>query len=152
MIADSYFCVSGAVDNRFLLEPMETFKAIAAFAFAIPILLILGASARLYLFWRDSCASTGQITVVQTRDWIDQDAYPVKRYFASVHYVAAGVEYSITDWGPHEELPTTGTEVAIRYLRSNPRIAKIWTIDRSYSWLLVPLLICILIEVLVLRA
>lgn len=79
---------------------------------------------------------------------------PVKRYFASVWYVVAGAEHMILDWGPHKEPPVVRSPVAVRYRIADPSVAKVWTEfnQRRYLWVIAPVVICIAVEVLALRA
>jgi len=133
---------------------MKMFAAILAFAFAIPLSLIVVGGAHLYYFWRTSSPSTGRVSAVQARDWIDDEAYPVTRYFASVQYVVAGAEHTIAEWGPHVEPLAVGRAVAVRYRTANPPDAKVWSAFEEHHplWLVVPVAICIAVEVWALRA
>lgn len=128
-----------APDNALLIPDMEAFAAIFAVALAIPICLLVAGGIRLYLFSRNSRDAVGEICAVQQRDWVDDEAMPVKRYFASIQYVVAGVAYTIPEWGPHGKAPAIGAAVAIRYRALDPGHAQVW-LGRRWWWLLVPLM------------
>ena len=55
---------------------MKSFALIAAFAFAIPLWLLVVGGVRVYSFWRGSTPSIGIVFAVRERDGIDDDAYP----------------------------------------------------------------------------
>jgi hypothetical protein len=132
---------------------MRTFAAVLALMFAIPLSVLIVGGARTYSFWRRSLASEGSVLAVQERDWIDDEAQPVKRYFAIVRYVVAGEEHTISHWGPHMEAPVVGSTVAIRYRLGEPSVAQVWSELGWFQlgWLLVAFFICVAAEVWALR-
>jgi hypothetical protein len=121
--------------------------------FAIPLSVLIVGGTRAYFFWRRSLASKGSVVAVQERDWIDDEAQPVKRYFAMVQYVVAGQEHTISHWGPRLKAPIVGSTVTIRYRVGQPKVARVWSeLDWSqWAWFLVAFFICAAAEVWALR-
>ncbi len=150
-------CVYHAIKHRRASAPinaalklMRTFAGIAALAFLVPLVLIVVGGWRHFWFYRGSKEVTGKVSEVFLRDWIDDEAQPTKRYFASVSYAVNGDWYLLSDWGPHVEPPYVGVTVKVRYVSSDPINSKVWP-KGSMWWLIAPFTICLTLEAAALR-
>jgi hypothetical protein len=125
---------------------MRTF----AFAFAVPLVILLLVVIRLIVSsWRSS-VTIGVVESVEKKDWLDDDAYRAMRYFPTFVFSVRNERYRITSKHPYTEPPTVGHRVRIRYKNMSPGNAMIES-DNNKWWVLAPIAICLFAEVVIIR-